>query len=119
MVLFVVVLRFDHLIALLVLHLVMIVMMLVVGSLVLVLALAIAVLVRVARLVLACDVSPLANQARLLHSSLLHSKYLLKANALHLCVHRTKDEIAGASLQGLMGLLADQDLVWRALRAHS
>ena len=115
MVLFVVVLRFDHLIALLVLHLVMIVMMLVVGSLVLVLALAIAVLVRVARLVLSCDVSSLANQARLLHSSLLHSKYLLKANALHLCLHRTKDELAGASLQGLMGLLADQDLVWRAL----
>ena len=119
MVLFVVILGFDHLVALLVLQLVMIVMMLVVGGLVLVLALAIAVLVGVARLVLTRDISPLANQARLLHSSLLHSVDLLKANALHFGLHGAKDEIAGTCLQGLMSFLADQDLVRRAFGAHS
>ena len=93
--------------------------MLVAWCLVLTLALPIPILLLVSGLVFTCDVSPLTNQSGLLDSSLLHCVDLLKTDSLHFGLHRSKNEIASTRLQGLMGLLADQDLVWWALRADS
>lgn len=74
---------------------------------------------RLIGLILADDFTALPDQFRLLDSTLLYCENFFLANTLHVCFHRAKNEVTGTGLECLVGLLADQDLAGRTLRAHT
>lgn len=74
---------------------------------------------RLVRLILSDNFTALSNQFRLLHSAFLHREHFFLPDSLHVSLHGTEDEVTCAGLERLVGLLADQDLARRALRAHT